>query len=178
MKAHRVPCALRGSQTPLHDCPVLASALDGIGRENQGVLVLAATNMPWDVDDAMKRPGRFSRQIFVSPPDEAARLEMLKIKLLGVPCDGLDLPAVARATANKSGGDIDGLIELAQESAPSDAMPENERGVNAVDFAWAMQQMQSSALEWLRTVRNVVKYAGDDGTYRDVAQYLKRAGML
>jgi len=45
--------------------------LDGIGRENRGVLVLAATNMPWDVDPAMKRPGRFSRQIFVPPPDLA-----------------------------------------------------------------------------------------------------------
>jgi transitional endoplasmic reticulum ATPase len=154
------------------------SQLDGIGRENQGVLVLAATNMPWDVDDAMKRPGRFSRQIFVSPPDEAARREMLRIKLTGVPCDGIDLDAVARATANYSGADIDGLIELAKESAVSEAMDDQDRALNAADFDWALRQMQSSTLEWLRTVRNVVKYAGDDGTYREVGQYLKRTGML
>ena len=57
--------------------------LDGLGRDNDKLLVLAATNMPWDVDAAMKRPGRFDRQIFVPPPDEEARAEMLKIKLTG-----------------------------------------------------------------------------------------------
>ena len=45
---------------------------------------------------------------------------MLRIKLTGVPCDGLDLDAVARATANYSGADIDGLIELAKD-VPDDA---------------------------------------------------------
>lgn len=152
--------------------------LDGIGRENRGVLILAATNMPWDVDDAMKRPGRFSRQIFVSPPDEAARREMLRIKLIDVPCDDIDLGAITRATENYSGADIDGLIEMAKESALSDALSGSERGLSAADFTWALSQLRASTLDWLRTVRNVVKYAGDDGTYKDVAQYLKRVRML
>ena len=43
--------------------------LDGFARQNDQVLMLAATNMPWDVDEAMKRPGRFDRQVFVPPPD-------------------------------------------------------------------------------------------------------------
>jgi transitional endoplasmic reticulum ATPase len=155
------------------------SQLDGIGRENRGVLVLAATNMPWDVDGAMKRPGRFSRQIFVPPPDAAARAEMLRIKLTGVPVEvDLSLDTLARRAEHYSGADIDGLIELAKESALHDSLGGQERGLSAADFEAALQQMQPSTLDWLRTVRNVVKYAGDDGSYKDVEQYLKRVKLM
>lgn len=154
------------------------SQLDGVGRENQGILVLAATNMPWDVDDAMKRPGRFSRQIFVPPPDQPARAEMLRSKLTGVPCEPMDLAALAAQLEHYSGADIDGLIELAKESAVSDGLAGTERGLQAADFEYAMRQVHASTLDWLRTVRNVVKYAGADGTYKDVEQYLKRSKLF
>lgn len=152
--------------------------LDGIGRENRGILVLAATNMPWDVDDAMKRPGRFSRQIFVAPPDHTARREMLRVKLTGVPCDELDFDALAAQIEHYSGADIDGLIDLAKESAVSDSLAGAERSLQADDFRYALTQMRPSTMDWLRTVRNVVKYAGDDGNYRDVEQYLKKVKLL
>lgn len=153
--------------------------LDGMGRENRGVLVLAATNMPWDVDPAMKRPGRFSRQIFVPPPDMAARRAMLEIKLTGVPVGQLDLDVLASKTEQFSGADIDGLLEMAKESALTDSLASGkERSLEQSDFDAALSQLQSSTLEWLRTVRNVVKYAGDDGTYKDVERYLKSCRML
>jgi len=152
--------------------------LDGMGRENRGVLVLAATNMPWDVDTAMKRPGRFSRQVFVPPPDEAARCEMLRVKLTGVPSEGLQLERIAQRAEHFSGADIDGLIDLAKESALADGLRGLERGLQEGDFDAAFPQMQASTLDWLRTVRNVVKYAGDDGTYKDVERYLKQVRML
>lgn len=153
--------------------------LDGVGRENRGVLILAATNMPWDVDPAMKRPGRFSRQIFVPPPDAAARRAMLEIKLTGVPTEGLDLDRLAAATQHCSGADIDGLIELATEAALTDSLVQRaERPIVQGDFERALAQMQPSTLDWLRTVRNVVKYAGEDGTYRDVERYLKDTRLL
>ena len=153
--------------------------LDGIGRENRGVLVLAATNMPWDVDGAMKRPGRFSRQIFVPPPDAEAREAMLSAKLAGVPLEGtVALGEVARRSEHFSGADIDGLIELAKERALEDALSGQERGLRMDDFDAGLERMQPSTLDWLRTVRNVVKYAGDDGTYKDVEQYLRRSKLL
>ncbi|MDC6168668.1 ATP-binding protein [Paucibacter sp. XJ19-41] len=154
------------------------SQLDGLGRDNKGVLVLAATNMPWDVDDAMKRPGRFSRQVFVAPPDAAARAEMLRIKLLGVPADALDLQALAARAEHYSGADIDGLIELAKESALADGLEGRERGLNMTDFELAFSSQQPSTLEWLRTVRNVVRYAGEDGSFKEVESYLKKAKLL
>lgn len=153
--------------------------LDGIGRNNKSLLILAATNMPWDVDPAMKRPGRFSRHIFVPPPDAAARQKMLEVKLTGVPCEVLDLSAIVRQTDHYSGADIDGLIELAKEAALEDSVIHgNERSLRQSDFTSALATLQPSTQDWLRTARNLVKYAGDDGSYRDVESYLKRSKML
>ncbi len=152
--------------------------LDGLGRDNQGVLILAATNMPWDVDDAMKRPGRFSRQVFVPPPDLATRRQLFESKLTGVPCETIDFDLLAKKTPQYSGADIDGLVERAKESAVYDALNGNERGLRMSDFHDAMAQTHASTLDWLRTVRNVVKYAGDDGSYADVERYLKEERLL
>jgi transitional endoplasmic reticulum ATPase len=153
--------------------------LDGMGKDNRGVLILAATNMPWDVDPAMKRPGRFARQIFVPPPDAEARRKMLEIKLTGVPQENIDLATLAHRTANFSGADLDGLIEHAKEKALQDALlNKEERPLNQADFEEALTELLPSTLDWLRTARNLVKYAGDDGSYRDVEAYLKRAKLL
>ena len=152
--------------------------LDGVGRENRGLLILAATNMPWDVDSAMKRPGRFSRQIFVPPPDAAARQAMLETKLTGLPMENIDFARLAGATAHYSGADIDGLIELAKESALSDSLSQAERCLMQADFDDALKQSQASTLDWLRTVRNVVKYAGEDASYQEVERYLKETRLM
>lgn len=153
--------------------------LDGLERNNRDVLFLGATNMPWDVDAAMKRPGRFSRQIFVPPPDLEARRHIIDIKLRDVPTEGIDTDALARATEQFSGADIDGLIDLAKESAIHDIIAGNpERPINAADFDFALEQCQPSTLEWLKTARNLVRYAGGDTSYRDVEKYLKQAKLL
>lgn len=153
--------------------------LDGFGKDNRGVLILAATNMPWDVDPAMKRPGRLARQIFVPPPDAAAREAMLKSKLTGVPTDSVDCAALAAQTAHWSGADLDGLIEQAKEAVLGEVILGGvERPMRQADFEQVLGAQMPSTLEWLKTVRNVVKYAGDDGTYRDVEKYLKATRLL
>jgi SpoVK/Ycf46/Vps4 family AAA+-type ATPase len=152
--------------------------LDGLERNNRDVLFLGATNMPWDVDAAMKRPGRFSRQIFVPPPDLDARRHIIAIKLRDVPTEGIDAEALAKATEQFSGADIDGLIDLAKESAIHDIIAGNaERPINAADFDFALDECQPSTIEWLKTARNLVRYAGSDTSYRDVEKYLKQAKL-
>ena len=149
--------------------------LDGFAADNQGVLILAATNMPWDVDTAMKRPGRFARQIFVPPPDEDARAEIFRLKLEGIPAESIDLAAVAGATPNFSGADIDGAVELAKEYVLEEHITKNaDRPLTNADLARAIRQMRPSTMDWLRTARNLVKYAGADDAYRDVEDYLKK----
>ncbi len=149
--------------------------LDGFGADNHGVLILAATNMPWDVDAAMKRPGRFTRQVFVPPPDAEARARIVELKLEGVPHSGVDPRALAAATPQFSGADIEGIVELAKEYALEDHIARGiERGIGQEDLLRAAASVRASTLDWLRTARNLVKYAGADDAYRDVDDYLKR----
>jgi transitional endoplasmic reticulum ATPase len=54
------------------------SELDGVGTNNGGILILAATNVPWSVDAAFRRPGRFDRVIFIPPPDRHGRMSILE----------------------------------------------------------------------------------------------------
>ncbi|MEM6818158.1 MAG: AAA family ATPase [Pseudomonadota bacterium] len=148
--------------------------LDGFNTDNEGVLVLAATNMPWDVDSAMKRPGRFSRQVFVPPPDAAARAEMIRMHLADIPVDNLHVDAVAAATEYFSGADIDGLIDLAKESVLADILSsESERALQQQDIMDALELVVPSTMDWLKTARNLVKFSGSDASYKPVEKYLK-----
>jgi AAA+ superfamily predicted ATPase len=153
----------------------LLSQLDGFGTSNQDVLILAATNMPWDVDSAAKRPGRFSRQVFVSPPDEPARAQIVQLKLAGVPHEAIDEKAIAAATPHFSGADIEGLVELAKDFVLEDHLASNiERAVTQADLLKAAGELNPSTLDWLRTARNLIKYGGADRSYAEVERYLKR----
>jgi SpoVK/Ycf46/Vps4 family AAA+-type ATPase len=153
--------------------------LDGFGADNQGVLILAATNMPWDVDSAMKRPGRFSRSVFVPPPDTEARSRIVELKLTGVPHEHIDSRAIGALTAHFSGADIEGLVELAKDFVLEEYVSQNtERPIRQEDLLRATRDMQPSTLDWLRTARNLVKYAGADASYGDVERYLKTHKLL
>ncbi|USX11450.1 ATP-binding protein [Oxalobacteraceae bacterium OTU3CAMAD1] len=155
------------------------SQLDGFERDNRDVLFLAATNMPWDVDQAMKRTGRFSRQLFVPPPDAEARKHIVEIKLRDIPVEGVDVDALVAATPHFSGADIDGLVDLAKESTLHDILSGNpERPIGPADIAYALDLMQPSTVEWLKTARNLVRYAGSDDSYRDVEKYLKKTKFV
>lgn len=152
--------------------------LDGFNADNEGVLVLAATNMPWDVDPAMKRPGRFARQVFVPPPDEAARSEMLRGKLRDVPTEDVDVALVTSRTEHFSGADIDGLIDAAKDRVLAEILDTGRnRGVRTSDLLEALEDLSPSTMDWLRTARNLVKFSGADSSYRDVEKYLKKARL-
>lgn len=148
--------------------------LDGMSGRNDRVLVLAATNMPWDVDEAMKRPGRFDRQIFVPPPDTAARAEMLRVRLSDVPTDPFDATALALACEGFSGADMDGLIDLAKDAVLAEILEGSaERNLRMGDLTGALEQLDSSTEEWLKTARNLVKFGGAGSAYKDVEKYLR-----
>jgi AAA+ superfamily predicted ATPase len=155
------------------------SQLDGFAADNQEVLVLAATNMPWDVDSAMKRPGRFSRQVFVPPPDAEARARIVELKIDGVPHESIDPAAISAATPHYSGADIEGLVELAKEYVLEEHITAGaDRPIRQADLLRAAKSMKPSTLDWLRTARNLVKYAGADDSYAEVEDYLKNHKLL
>jgi vacuolar protein-sorting-associated protein 4 len=80
--------------------------IDGVGNDNTGVLLLAATNLPWTLDPAMRR--RFQRKIHIPLPDEEARVRMFEIHVGDVPCglEPKDYAELGKRAAGLSGSDI------------------------------------------------------------------------
>jgi AAA+ superfamily predicted ATPase len=153
----------------------LLTELDGVDGGNDGVFVLAATNAPWDVDSALRRPGRLDRTVLVLPPDAPARAAILEYHLRGRPVAGIDLDAVAAATEHYSGADLAHLCETAAEYAMRDSIDTGEiRMINQADMLAAAREVRPSTDAWFATARNVAMFANESGAYDDLAAYLKK----
>jgi len=157
----------------------LLAELDGMDGDNDGVFVLAATNAPWDVDAALRRPGRLDRTVFVAPPDAEARTAILGYHLRDRPIANIKLDALVRASADFSGADLAHLCDSAAEFALADSMAGGEiRMIEQRDFERALREIKPSIGGWLATARNVAMYANDTGAYDELAAYLKQRRML
>ncbi|GED28295.1 hypothetical protein BAG01nite_43970 [Brevibacillus agri] len=153
----------------------LLTEIEGIETNTDKMLIIGATNMPWDVDPAFKRPGRFDKMIFVSPPDEEARATIFRIKLHERPIEQIDYALLAKETDLYSGADIENVVELATEEVITEIMRTGvERPLTMKDLKNAIQSTQPSTIDWLRTVKNYVKYANQGGLYNDVESFLSR----
>jgi SpoVK/Ycf46/Vps4 family AAA+-type ATPase len=152
----------------------LLQELDAIGSDNADLLVLAATNAPWDVDEGLKRPGRFDRMVFVPPPDEPARAEILRLHLEGRHAEEVDRARVARATPLFSGADLRALVERATDLVIDEALESGgEPPLRTEHLERALPALVASTLEWLETARNYVDFANQGGRYDDVARFLR-----
>lgn len=153
--------------------------MDGVGGRNRDVLLMAATNAPWNVDAAFRRPGRFDRVLFVPPPDEAARLGLLQRHLGKVPGGAqLDLRSLLKRTEHFSGADLRGLCEHASEGPLERALAGGAvEPLSQRDLERALAATRSSILEWFATARNYVRYGNQGGQYDDLAAYLKAAKL-
>ena len=152
------------------------STFDGIAEANDGVLVLAATNVPWAVDSAFRRPGRFDRVIFVPPPDRASRQAILQRLLSDKPLvPGLDLSRYATATTGFSGADLLNFIETAVDVAIEQEIAGTATPVlNRTHLDAALAEVKPTTLEWLSTARNYAKYAPEAGLYTDLLAFLDK----
>lgn len=150
------------------------SELDGVNASNEGVLVMAATNAPWHMDSAFRRPGRFDRVVFVPPPDAPARALILQLHCAGKPLAAPDYAAVAQATADFSGADLKAVVDRAVEAKLADAVKTGiPKPIGTKDLLVAAQQQKPSTREWFADARNYALYANDGGQYDDLAKYLK-----
>ena len=157
----------------------LLTELDGVDGNNDGVFVLAATNAPWDIDAALRRPGRLDRTVLVLPPDSAARAAILEYHLRDRPIAGIDLAAVAAATEHFSGADLAHVCETAAEFAMRDSIASGEiRMISQADMLAATREVRPSTEAWFGTARNVAMFANESGEYDDLAKYLKKRKLL
>lgn len=152
----------------------LLQELDAIGSENNELLILAATNAPWDLDDALLRPGRFDRRIFVSPPDKTARSRILEIMLQEVPSEKVNIKQIAQQTALFSGADLRALVDRAVDQVIDEALERNDEPPLAMHHInAAMQGLRPTTLDWLERAQNYVEFANKDKRYDEIASYLR-----
>lgn len=150
------------------------SELDGISANNEGLLVLAATNAPWHLDSAFRRPGRFDRIIFVPPPDETARAEILRIQLKGKPVGEIDFEQLAKKSKDFSGADLKACVDEAIEARLEEALASgNMAPVTGKELLKAIKHHRATTREWFATARNYALYSNQGGHYDDILDYLK-----
>ena len=150
------------------------SELDGVQTSNEGVLVLAATNAPWHLDPAFRRPGRFDRVIFVPPPDAPARAAIVRVLLRGKPVRDVDAEQIARKTDGFSGADLKGVIDTAVEGKLRAALRTGTpEPLTTRDLLDAAGSVKPTTKEWFATARNYALYANEGGAYDDVVRYMK-----
>jgi AAA+ superfamily predicted ATPase len=172
-RSHLRNSAMRGTVNQL------LGELDSVSSANEGVFVLAATNHPWDVDSALRRPGRLDRTLLVLPPDEPAREAVLRYHLRDRPVAGIDLRKLAKRTDGYSGADLAHACETAAERAMIDAARTGSvRMIDMADFDAALQEVRPSIGPWFDTARNVALFANEGGAYDELLGYLKKRRLV
>jgi SpoVK/Ycf46/Vps4 family AAA+-type ATPase len=148
--------------------------MDGVEHSNEGVLILAATNAPWHIDPAFRRPGRFDRVLFVPPPDHAGRVAIMRLHCQGKPASNIDYDQLAKKTENFSGADLKAVLDMAVEHKLREAMKEGvPKPLATKDLLAAAKTLKPTTREWFSTARNYALYSNQGGVYDDVLKYLK-----
>lgn len=149
------------------------SEMDGLESSNDGVLMIGATNAPWHIDTAFRRPGRFDQVIFVPPPDIVAREEILKLQLDGKPQDKIDYPKVAAKLHDFSGADLMALVDRTTEAKLQAAIKSGHpTPISTKDLLAAVKKANPTTREWFATARNHALYSNQSGVYDDILEYL------
>ncbi|MFC6093397.1 ATP-binding protein [Saccharothrix lopnurensis] len=167
-----------GSQAMRMLVTQLLEELDGVAGANDGVYFLAATNRPWDIDSALRRPGRIDKTVLVLPPDAVARAAIVRGALAGKPAGGVDVVAVAAATEGFSGADLGHLTTTVLQQAMVESMSSGELVPVTTDAVLAaVGGITPSTASWFDQVAPVLEYGVDDGTFDQLRAYRVGRGM-
>lgn len=152
----------------------LLTEIDGAASRNENVLVMGATNTPWRLDSAFRRPGRFDHVVFVPPPDQAARKSIFALALDGIPQELLDLDQLAQKSEKFSGADIRAVVEAATESVIETIMKSGkEVRLTQKELLQALKKHRPTTLEWLEQASNYASYANQSGLYDELSAYIR-----
>ena len=150
------------------------SELDGVNTQNEGLLILGATNAPWHLDGAFRRPGRFDRILFVPPPDADARAAILRLLLRGKPQEEVDVDALAKKTDGFSGADLKAVVDVTVEAKLREAIKAGAPSpLVTKDLMTAVKALHPTTREWFATAKNHALYSNQGGAYDDILKYLK-----
>ncbi|KYG29561.1 ATP-binding protein [Alkalihalobacillus trypoxylicola] len=157
----------------------LLMELDGTKSNNEGMYVIGATNTPWYLDPALRRPGRFNSLIFLPPPNLDGRKEILSIKTDGKPQEDLQLDLIAKYTEHFSGADLEYVIKDAIDLAIAKAFETGEiQPLTNQDLLTSMKKRQPTTLDWFATAKNYAVFSDANHEYRDVLDYISVHNLL
>ena len=152
--------------------------LDGVSGDNDGVYMLGATNQPWDVDTALRRPGRYDRTLLVLPPDLEARVAIVAAALQDRPTEGCDAAVVAGRTETYSGADLTFVVSAAAELAlEASAAARRVCPITQEHLDAALDGIGPSTHDWLRAASDVASFSDDTRMFAPLVEYLRRVGM-
>ncbi|OME72501.1 AAA family ATPase [Paenibacillus sp. FSL A5-0031] len=156
----------------------LLMELDGLRTFNDQVFVIGATNTPWYLDSALRRPGRFNHMIFVPPPEESERTTILQLKLAGKPLSPLDLNKISKETKHFSGADLEQIVKDAVESALERTLDIGEiQPISQDDLKKASKNRKATTLDWFATAKNYATFSDINQDYQIVLDYMKQSGL-
>lgn len=156
----------------------LLMELDGLRTFNDQVFVIGATNTPWYLDSALRRPGRFNHMIFVPPPEESERTTILQLKLAGKPLSSLDLNKISKETKHFSGADLEQIVKDAVESALERTLDIGEiQPISQDDLKKAAKNRKATTLDWFATAKNYATFSDINQDYQIVLDYMKQSGL-
>lgn len=152
--------------------------LDGLQAENDNVFVIGATNTPWYLDSALRRPGRFNHLVFVPPPEEAEREMILGLKISGKPTESLNLARIASETRFFSGADLEQVVSDAVEFAMERTFETGEiQPITQDDVKKAAKARKATTLDWFSTAKNYATFSDVNKDYQIVMDYIKKHGI-
>ena len=123
----------------------LLAQMQGFEKSENALLVLAATNMPWVIDSALLRPGRFNRKVYVSLPDTPAREQIVRINMEGLPVGELDYASIAGMTEGYNAADVVEFCDRMKLSAVKRSMASGKDEIICMsDAEYASKDMCSS----------------------------------
>jgi len=147
--------------------------LDGLRSDNSRILVVGATNSPWQLDPAFRRPGRFDQTIFVPPPDRPARTQIIELLAKDKPISHLDVEMLAKETKNFTGADLKWVFDRSAELALSEAVHTNRPVPISMELLLdVVHQHHPSTGEWFEGMRPHVQQSSQDGIYAEVRKFL------
>lgn len=147
--------------------------MDGVESDNENILIIGATNAPWDVDSAFKRTGRFDRTFFIPPPDFEAREEIFQLYLKDLPTEEIDCAVLAHESKGFSGADIKGVVDRVGEATIEAILESGEElKITQEDLLDIIENTTKSTAEWFSMAKNVVEYANGNGVYDELEEYI------
>ncbi|WP_127533610.1 ATP-binding protein [Paenibacillus kobensis] len=152
--------------------------LDGLQSNNDNVFVIGATNTPWYLDSALRRPGRFNHLVFVPPPEQSEREMILNLKLAGKPVNEINLSKIAADTKLFSGADLEQVVQDAVEAALERTFETGEiQPISQDDLKKAAKSRKATTVDWFSTARNYATFSDVNQDYQIVLDFIKKHGV-